>query len=244
MAFIERKDPIVLNIKLTSKGRELLSGGNLDFKYYALGDSEVDYDFNREVVADPNVSGYTAFDSTILRAADKNANPISFIPRNLSGDPYIEMSSVPSTAYQVENSVESLGFFTNNNTEYIIDSNHVKQPDCYVNIEIANGNIIDLKKAATYGTSGEEPAVGDILYVKWTYKVETTGFTVMKTYPTPHLFYRIVRIVSGTLAADNLSVELDRDVPDFTSAVTSKLQAGAMVLYNEISFSGDTILNM
>jgi len=244
MAFIERKDPIVLNIKLTSKGRELLSSGQLDFKYYALGDSEIDYDFNREIVADPNVSGYTAFDSTILRAADKNANPISFIPRNLSGDPYIEMSTVPSTAYQVENTVESLGFFTDNNSEYITDSNHVKQPDCYVNVETANGKIIDLKKADTYGTSGEEPAVGDILYVKWTYNVETTGFTVMKTYPTPHLFYRIVRIVGGTLAADNLSVELDREVPDFTDTITSKLQAGAMILYNELSFSGDTVLSM
>jgi len=50
MAFIERKDPVVLNIKLTSKGRELLSRGELDFKYYAVGDSEIDYEFNAELM--------------------------------------------------------------------------------------------------------------------------------------------------------------------------------------------------
>ena len=46
MAFIDKKDPVVLNIKLTSKGRELLSEGNLNFKYFAIGDSEIDYAFN------------------------------------------------------------------------------------------------------------------------------------------------------------------------------------------------------
>ena len=49
MAFIDKKDPVVLNIKLTSKGRELLSQGKLKFKYYVIGDSEIDYAFNAEV---------------------------------------------------------------------------------------------------------------------------------------------------------------------------------------------------
>ena len=242
MAFIERKDPVVLNIKLTSKGRELLSSGQLDFKYYALGDSEIDYDFNREVNAVD--SEYTAFDSTILRAADKNANLISFIPRNLSGDSYNEMTSVPSTAYQVENQVESLGFFTNNNTEYITDSNHVKQPDAMVYMDNINGgNVLQLLKAPTYGTSGEEPAVGDVLYIKWTYYNHTTGFTVNKTMPKPNLFYRITEIISGTLAGGAVSVRVDRDLPDFGTPVLP-YYAGAMIYYNEIAYSGDTILNM
>ena len=76
MAFIERKNPIVLNIKLTSKGRELLSSGTLDFKYYAIGDSEIDYEFNKAIVEGGDTE-YTAFNSTILRAADKSPNLIS-----------------------------------------------------------------------------------------------------------------------------------------------------------------------
>jgi len=244
MAFIEKKNPVVMNIKLTSKGRELLSMGQLDFKYYALGDSEIDYLFNAEVNAVD--SEYTAFDSSILRAADKNPDIISFIPRNLSGDPYNELTNVPTTAYSVENQVESIGFFTNNNTEFVIDSNHVKQPDCMILMDgVDGGKDITLLKAPTYGTSGEEPAIGDLLFVKWTHYQNTTGFTVNYGSMTsfPNLFYRIVDIVSGTLASGSVVVTVDREIPDFGSGVLG-IYAGAMIYYNEISFSGDTILNM
>lgn len=243
MAFIEKKNPVVMNIKLTSKGRELLSGGNLDFKYYGIGDSEVDYEFNKAIV-DGGDTEYTAFDSSILRAADKNPNIISFIQKDLSGDSYNELTNVPTTVYVIENQVESLGFFTNNNTEYIIDSNHVKQPDVRIDNTTVNGDkFIDLVKASTYGTSGEEPAVGDILFVKWTHGESTTGFTVNANYPTPHLFYRIVDIVSGTLANNDVRIEVDRDIPDF-NGIPTNVYAGAMILYNEINFSGDTAINM
>jgi len=244
MAFIEKKNPIVMNIKITSKGRELLSQGKLDFKYYAIGDSEIDYEFNAEInVVDKE---YTAFDSSILRAVDKNPNLISFIPRNLSGDPYNELTNVPSTAYNVENQVESLGFFTNNNTEFIIDSNHMKQPDCMIDMDgVDGGNVVILLKTPTYGTSGEEPAVGDLLFIRWTYDTfHTTGFTVNKTYPTPNLFYRITQIVSGTLASGSVSVRVDRDIPDFTNLIIPGLYAGAMIYYSEINYSGDTVLSM
>jgi len=242
MAFIERKDPVVMNIKLTSKGRELLSSGQLDFKYYALGDSEIDYEFNKAIV-DGGDTEYTAFQSTILRPADKNPDLISFIARNVSGDPYNELSNVPSAAYQVENQVESLGFFTNNNTEYIIDANHVKQPDAMVAMTTATGGTsITLLKAPGYGTSGEEPMVGDILFVKWTKVVDTTGFTINTSNATPHLFYRITGITSGSLASGTVVVGVDRAIPNFTGGLS--VYAGAMIYYNEINFSGDTILNM
>lgn len=245
MAFIEKKNPVVMNIKLTSKGRELLSGGQLDFKYYALGDSEIDYAFNAEVNAVD--SEYTAFDSSILRAADKNPNIISFIPRNLSGDPYNELTNVPTTAYSVENQVESIGFFSydGSNINLITDSNHVKQPDAMIDMEyVLGGKDITLLKAPTYGTSGEEPAVGDLLFVRWTHYNSTTGFTVNdgNISPYPNLFYRITA-VNGTLASGSVIVTVDREIPDFNSQI-SDVYAGAMIYYNEISFSGDTILNM
>jgi len=245
MAFIERKNPVVLNIKLTSKGRELLSEGELDFKYYAIGDSEIDYNFNREIEADPNVSEYTASNSSILRAADKNADLISFIPKNLNGDSYNELINVPSTQYDVENQVESLGFFSDldgTTPKFIIDSNHIKQPDCMVHMDdVIGGTAIKLYKAPSYGTSGEEPAIGDILFVRWSYNEDTTGFTVNKTHPTPNLFYKITG-VTGTLASGSVIVGIDRDIPDFDGIPV--VNVGAMILYNEITFSGDTILDM
>ncbi len=194
MAFIDKKDPIVLNIKLTSKGRELLAKGKLSFNYFAIGDSEIDYAYNADIEANPQVSGYTAFDSNILKPVDKNPNIISFIPRtlSLSGNPYNTITTVPTSNYTVENSIDSLGFFTNSGTTFITDSNHVKQPDAMIKVsEIAGGHDLTLYKSPTYGTSGEEPAVGDLLFVRWTHYTSTTGFSVNKTYPTPNLFYQL-----------------------------------------------------
>jgi len=247
MAFIEKKNPIVLNIKLTSKGRELLAAGELDFKYFGIGDSEVDYKFNAEVNAVD--SEYTAFDSSILRAADKNPKLISFIPRNLSGDSYNEMTNIPITAYSVENQAESLGFFTDNNTKFIVDSNHVKQPDAMIDMGFpGGGKVIELQKAPTYGTSGEEPAAGDILFVQWTYGVNTINSTYAldKNYPTPNLFYKITEIIEGTLASattlNPLKIRVDREIPDFQGYPV--VNARAMIYYNEINFSGDTVISM
>ena len=155
------------------------------------------------------------------------------------------MTNVPTTAYNVENQVEPLGFFTNNNTEYITDSNHVKQPDAMVYMDnVGGGKTLQLLKAPTYGTSGEEPAVGDVLLVKWTYYDHTTGFTFNKNVDLkPNLFYRITEIVSGTLASGAVTVRVDRDIPDFGTPVLP-YYAGAMIYYNEIAYSGDTIINM
>lgn len=247
MAFIEKKNPIVLNIKLTSKGRELLAAGELDFKYYGIGDSEVDYKFNAEVNAVD--TEYSAFDSSILRAADKNPKLISFISRNLSGDSFNEMTNIPITAYSVENQVESLGFFTDNNTKFIVDSNHVKQPDAMVDMGVpGGGKVIELQKAPTYGTSGEEPAAGDILFVQWTYGINTINSTYAldKNYPTPNLFYRITEIIEGTLASatalNPLKIRVDREIPDFQGYPV--VDARAMIYWNEINYSGDTVINM
>lgn len=237
MAFIQKTDPVVLNIKLTTKGRELLSTGNLKFNYYAIGDSEIDYAFNSE-------TGNIPFDSNILRPADNNPNIISFIPKNLSGDPYNVIPSVPSTWYPVINTIEPIGFFTSGCTSFITDSNHVKQPDAMIDMStVVGGTSLVLLKAPTYGTSGEEPAVGDLVLVKWTLNANTTGHTINKTSPTPYLIYQVVSIVTGSLASGSVTITVDRELPDFTGyAPTGK--AGALIYYNYINFSGNTIFNV
>lgn len=240
MAFIEKSDPVVLNIKLTTKGRELLSTGNLNFKYFAIGDSEIDYGFTNAVHASD--ANFTAFNSNILRPADNNPSIISFIPRNLSGDPYNVITSIPTTWYPVTNTMESIGFFTNSGTTFINDSNHVKQPDAMVYMNtVTGGNQLTLKKSPAYGTSGEEPQIGDFVLVKWTLNGNTvTGYAVDKNTPTPYLMYRISGI-TGTLGADNLVVTVDRNIPDFTGHNPTGI-AGAMIFYNQLDYSGNTTI--
>ena len=237
MAFIEKTDPVVLNIRLTTKGRELLSTGNLSFKYFAIGDSEIDYEFDE-------ATGLNPFNANILRPADNNPNIISFVPQNISGDPYNVISSIPASTYLVTNNAGSIGFFniTTGVTTFIVDGNHIKQPDAMINTSgVVGGTTLSLVKAPSYGTSGAEPAVGDLLLVKWTVNRDTTGYTVNKTYPTPYLIYKIETIF-GTLAANTLVVTVDRKVPNFTG-MGATARAGAMILYNYLNFSGSTIFN-
>jgi hypothetical protein len=248
MGFIDKKDPVVLNIKLTTCGREQLSTGSLSFSYFAIGDSEIDYSFTSQVndqMTALGQSGYTPFYSSILQPADVNPQIISFIPKNISGTPYNIIPSVPQSTYIVTNPVDPIGFFTNttgNSFTFIVDSNHVKQPDAMVNMNtVQGGTALHLFQAPTYGTSGNEPAVGDLLLVKWTLNADTIGYSGNTLQPTPYLFYQISAITSGSLANNNLVVQVDRELPDFGGIPT--VRAGAMVYYNFINYSGNTIFN-
>lgn len=242
MAFIEKKDPVVLNIRLTSKGRELLSKGQLNFSYYAVGDSEMDYEFNKN--AQLNDSSFDPFNNTILRPADKNPNLLSFVTRNFSGDPYNVIDSVPSTQTIIENDVNPLGFFqitSGGTASFITDSDHVKQPDAMVEISgVTGGTKMFVKQAPTYQGNANEPAVNDLILVRWTNPngINTTGYTINKDYPTPMLFYRIEEIIGGSLAGDNLYVRVDRPLPNFYGS--GDTLAGALIYYNFINYTGDT----
>jgi hypothetical protein len=246
MAFIDKKDPVIINIKLTSKGRELLAQGLLNFQYYAIGDSEIDYAFNANVEADPNSSGYTAFQSTILRPADQNPEILSFITQNVTGSPYNLITGNPILSYTVDNSVQPIGFFTSGTT-FITDTNHVKQPSAMVQVNtvIGTGNTtLTLTKTSTYGISGLEPQVGDLLLIKWTITGQTTGFTTQPNTPKPYLWYQITSIVSGTLGGAGVTIKVDRNLPNFSGVVTDPtVMAGAMIYYNYINYSGNTIFN-
>lgn len=44
MSYINRKNSAIISTKLTAKGRESIATGNLDWSFWSIGDSEVDYD--------------------------------------------------------------------------------------------------------------------------------------------------------------------------------------------------------
>jgi hypothetical protein len=240
MAFIDKKDPVVINIKLTSKGRELLSKGGLNFTYFGVGDSEINYNFNDEIGVNP-------YNSLILRPTDKNPQILSFITKELSGDSYNELSTIPSTPTIIQNTSDPTGFFniSSINTSFLTDSDHVKQTDCMVRINtVKGGNNLYIFKSPTYGGNLNEPEVGDFILIKWTnpYGYNTTGYTVSSA-STPYLTYKIQTIVSGKLSTNNLIVGLDRDIPDFTNVPNINFNtkvAGAVLLYDYINYSGTT----
>lgn len=246
MAFIEKKDPIVLNIKLTTKGRELLSKGNLNFKYFAIGDSEIDYGFNTSV---NNESGTNElpYNSLILRAADKNPSILSNITKSLDGNPYNEITNVPSTPTMILNSVEPLGFFNvgNTDTTFITDPDHVKQPDVMVKIkEISGGNQLNLYKSPTYSNNLNTVEVGDLILIKWTNpnSTSTTENIVNKLNATPYLMYKVqtVSAPSGGLSNHIATITVDRELPKFNNTTTNVV-AGAIIYYDFKNYVSNTI---
>lgn len=232
MSFINKEDPIVLNIMLTSKGRERLSTGNLTFRYFSIGDSEVDYNFLRNLKDDVN---YTPNLLGVLKPKDKNPDIISHILKNnLSTNVLEEIPTISTMSYDVTNSVESLGFFTNNNTEYIKEATHVKQPDIAIQMSgVTGGTIIKLKKSINYGVSVSEPEVGDFIYVKWTVTGNTTNYMVNNIKPNQNLMYRIIN-KTGLLSNDTINITVDRQIPNYDGIGATGV-SGAMIYKSDVS---------
>ena len=252
MAFIDKKDPVVLNIKITSKGRETLSKGHLHFKYFAIGDSEIDYEFLRNNQGLDNIDDFNPFDSKILRPADKNPQIISFITRNAltendlldefsSNNQYNPINNVPSIAWEVENTTPCIGFFCKEGNTFSFKNTEefVKQPDLMINYATISNNDNDgiyeviVERAPTYGANVTSPVEGDYLLVRWKDEnadFDTTGYTVNREKATPVLIYKIVSF-SGDINTDGeVILRVDRKLPEFSSNTT---YAGAMILYSD-----------
>ena len=70
MSYIIKSTSPFVSVKLTEKGRENLAKGQLNFAYWGLGDSEINY--NREAVVDANQTDATLSGaSKVLRPFDK-----------------------------------------------------------------------------------------------------------------------------------------------------------------------------
>ena len=261
MAFIDKKDPVVLNVKITSRGRQTLSQGHLHFRYFALGDSEIDYEFLRNSADVPQSAGgaggaapaFNIFDTKMLRPMDKNPDMLSFITKNfITADElfnqgqFNELTSVPSISWNVENTVKSIGFFTKNNNNFVFKTtpDFVKQPDITVDLEeVMSGRTLNLYRGVNYGAIREEPEVGDYLMVRWigdkTDVDNTTSYEIDAEQPAPILFYKIVAKSGNTLAdsvtgtSNGLVVTVDRDLPYLREG--GYRYAGAMVFRSDVN---------
>jgi hypothetical protein len=244
MAFIEKEEPVILNIKLTDAGRRKLSEGNLQFKQFALGDSEIDYNLISEY-------GFDSTNISLLRPMDKNPKIISFVKDNVDATNLNQINNLNSKQFIVDNEAVERGFFeyTNNENEVniITDPSYIKQKDCEISIkDVVGGNKLRIKKSASYSLDIREPEIGDYLMIRWTNPdfENTNNFTLNMEKPHPILFYKIVDIDTGNLFNDNLIVIVDRDLPDF-SGYSGDIKAGVIVysptLMSDYTYTTDFI---
>lgn len=236
MAFIDKNEPVVLNIKLTDKGREQLSKGKLNFTKYSISDSEINYQF----ISDNSIN----IDKlNILRPVDNNPQQLSFITQDLTGNTLNNITNIQSVPTIVQNTATEYGFFSisGNTVSILTDPIHIKQESISIHLnQVTGGTLLHLYKSSTYGTSLLEPSINDYMMIRWTNPngASTDNYIINQNIPQPCLFYKIQNIISGSLASNNLIVQVDRLLPDFSNQGSGN--AGGFIYYNNYFASGNT----
>jgi hypothetical protein len=208
MGYIIKKSESLVNVKLTDKGRENLSLGQLQFTNCSLSDGEMVY-------TDENSSLLN-----ILRPADNQPAATYMIPSE-STNYIVPITSIVSFPQIVYSAAKDRGFFTGTTyNEYIF--NYMLCGGYRVPKEnFQGGNILtvvyntgDTVTGTTINPTGATPNIGDLMLIK----VPTTGYTgtVFADYvdvvPLPYLWYQIIGITGATNTG--LTVAVDRTLPD------------------------------
>ncbi|MDB4326204.1 hypothetical protein N9966_00145 [bacterium] len=253
MSYISKNTGAFVNARLTKKGRELLSIGQLNFSTFRLGDSEVDYsslgttyDIAKENILKPK-DGQTGIKTPIFPLINSTTSDVSI--------PVLSPVEINNVIQAPEK-----GFFTYTSGATPIEytayttGDYVIQADTFITITGMNGtNIVNVSKGSDYVTGSTEPSVGDFMFVKMSNPDLTTtqnkGVIELES-PVPYLWYK-VQSLSGTVLADTLQITVDRNLPDFSTSSSSN-EAFTIFYPNGMSgytfdtglYSGGSVWNM
>jgi len=212
MSYIIPSTSPFVSIKMTEKGREQLAQGKLNFAYWAIGDSELNY--NRESIVDANPNDASLYGSSIImRPVDRQPNIKYFILENGSTDPLKPMTAANLNVIkaQVNNAATERGFFSNSNGVYttLTGSTYTPYTTTIVNSVLTGGTELQIST-----TSINQ---GDLILLKLS-NTTAGNITVNDNIkPLPNLWYKV------QLVGTNV-VTLDRNLPNFSSqTVTSQV---------------------
>ena len=208
MSYIIKTTSPFVSIKLTEIGRQQLAMGQLTFASWAIGDSELNY--NREAILDANPNDpILSATSKILRPVDQQPDFQSYITINGSTNPFNTISAANINVVQatVNNQAEQRGFFsgsytgTNFNYTTLTSTTYSDYNQLISNTNFTGGTIL------LGFTSTSNFSVGDKMLVKLTNDV-VTGFTAnTNTVAIPNLWFKIQAITSN-------GVTVDRNLPN------------------------------
>jgi hypothetical protein len=213
MSYILKESSAFINAKLTDYGRKQLSLGKLNFSFWGLGDSEMDYQ-----------TLDSTFDLTtfnILRPKDNNPDiKYPLIRLTTDTDFYQTLTNLQSFEQKVINQAKTRGFFTG--TTDNLSAITTNLGTYYINIgkttnvEFTGGTIVsNIYEIGGFSTQ-IEPQVGDLVGIFYSHPNNPIPRTsLIDSIPESILFYKIEGL-SGSLSGGTLSIELDREVPDFS----------------------------
>lgn len=203
---INCNDPFV-STKLTEKGREMLAKGQLNFSYWGLGDSEINY--QREELLEDN-TGVAAYSATTIIQRPKDDQPDfkSFVTKTQlnSGDsPLYAMtgSNIRVVKLTVNNEAEERGFFTGNTSGWttLTSATYINDVGTISASTLTGGTYLEIGSGATYN-------VGDLLLLKVTNSTLGALTPNDNTEPVPSLWFKIQESASTT------TIVVDRNLPN------------------------------
>lgn len=192
MAFINKDDEVLIEAKLTAIGRQQLAYGLLQFKKYAVGDSEIDYQYADEQSLDPALYN-------VLRPLDNQPNFRYPVLKSASSMDYLQDNlSVDANERLVTNTAKERGFFTRATVNDPYEINLTLLKGSGTGNSASNGNSF----TGTFGT-GTTFSVGDVVLINW-YGNSSTAPTVGEIGDdNPHawLWYQVISISGGGTTA-------------------------------------------
>jgi hypothetical protein len=220
VSYIDKNSNIVISARMTNEGRKLLSLGLLTFDTFRLGDSEIDYR-----TLGPS---YDITLENIMRAKAENPDlKTPLLPTVNATNSYLSIPTLSPVILETLTTAPRIGFFeygsgsTIEYTAYTDTICHVLQADTVINLAgLTGGTNVPVSQAPTYGSNTYEPQVGDLMMVKMSNDelVTTQNQAVVElNTPVPYLWYKVQNIISGTLAGNDLVVEIDRNFASFPS---------------------------
>lgn len=205
MSYIIKKTEPLVNVKLTDKGREQLSIGQLKFTNFALGDGEMVY-------TNDNTENLN-----ILRPVD-NQPAAQYLIASEGSNYIMPITSIVSYPMVQNASADERGFFTGSTiiSGYTLCGGYQIPLENFVGgtsltMTFDSGASIS---ATTINPSGLTPSVGSLMLVK----SPKTGFTgtilpwAIDADPIPFMWYQVVSISGDT--STGFTVEVDRELPD------------------------------
>jgi hypothetical protein len=233
MSYIIPSTSPFVSIKLTEKGRQQLSLGQLNFTYWAIGDSEINY--GREAVVDANQNDVVlSASSRVMRPFDRQPNIKYFINPSNSTSQYQPIISSSSSLNVVKaivnNEAAERGFFGHTGTTFATSLDSILTPYYKVipNASISGGT--NLVFASLTGVT-----VRDYMLLKLSNDISGTVSSANTTTAIPNLWFQ-VQTVSGN------SITVDRNLPNYSadSAYSSVIFYRGGEVYNTIATGNTT----
>ena len=207
MSYIIKSTSPFVSIKLTEKGRENLAKGQLNFGYWAIGDSEINY--GREAIVDANQSdSVLSGSSKVFRPFDRQPNIKSFITtQNGNNLNTLTPANISVVKAIVNNLATERGFFSGTSIT-MTGNTYMNGLGAVSDTKITGGTVIYISSAITVN-------LGDFMRVKVINDNTTTGATNLENaWAVPNLWYKVQATAT---TSGGTAITVDRELPNLSN---------------------------